>query len=181
MKTIFVFISLFSILSLADSHSKTDKHHEHREHGAHVHGGGTLAIAFDDLNGKIEFKGAAEGVLGFEYQPRSEKDKKAVAEAVAMFENNISKMVQFDPSLNCKFKKELIGQVPEKGEEGSGEHSDWAANFAVTCEKSPIGTNLTVDFSNIKRLKDVDITVLVGSVQKSAEFKGKKPVIIELK
>jgi hypothetical protein len=180
MKTIFVIVSLISILSFAKSHPTTEKHHEHREHGAHVHGGGTLAIAVDDLNGKVEFKGAAEGILGFEHQPRSENDKKTVTDAIALFENNISKMVQFDSSLNCQFKKEMIGQVPEKGHEGSGEHSDWAANFSVVCGKSPVGTKLTIDFTSIKRLKDLDITLLVGSVQKTAEFKG-KPVIIELK
>lgn len=181
MKTVFGLICLISTFSFAASHSKAEKHHEHREHGAHVHGGGTLAIAFDDLKGKIEFKGAAEGILGFEHQPRSAKDKKTVADAVLMFENDISKMIQFDPALNCQFKKEMVGQIPEEGEEGSGEHSDWAANFSVACGKSPLGTKLTIDFSNINRLKDLDITVLAGSVQKSAEFKGKKPVVLDLK
>lgn len=178
MKSIFFIISFFSILSFA---------HEHREHGAHEHGAGKLAIAFDDaqpgspaVKGKVEFKGAAEGILGFEHQPRNDKDKKIVADATAHFENDIGKLVQMDQSLDCKFTKELIGQVPEEGEEGSGEHSDWAANFNVTCAKSPVGTKMTVDFSSFKRLHDLDITVLAGNVQKSAEFK-KKPVAIELK
>jgi hypothetical protein len=157
-----------------------EKKHEHREHGAHVHGTGNLAIAFDDTKGKIEFKGAAEGILGFEHKPKNKKDEKAVADAVAHFENDIGKMIQMDASLGCQITKEMIGQVPEEGEEGSGEHSDWAANFNVVCSKSPIGTKIVIDFSSFKLLKDMDITVLAGSVQKSAEFK-KKPVTIELK
>jgi hypothetical protein len=181
MKTILILISLFSVLSLAAEPTKKEKRHEHREHGAHIHGGGTLAIAFDDMKGKIEFKGAAEGILGFEHQPRSDQDKKTVADAIAHFEKDISKMIQFDPSLNCQLTKDMIGQVPEEGEEGSGEHSDWAANFSVACGKSPVGTKLTVDFTSFKRIKDLDITVLAASVQKSAEYKGKKPVVIELK
>jgi hypothetical protein len=179
MKTIFIFVSLFTIVSIAET--KKEKHHEHREHGAHVHGGGTLAIAFDGATGKVEFKGAAESILGFEHQPKSEKDKKAVAQAIVNFEKNISKMVQFEPSLGCQFKTDLIGQVPEEGEEGSGEHSDWAAQFSLACSKSPIGSKLTVDFTSFTRVKDLDITILADSLQKSAEFKGKKPVIIELK
>jgi hypothetical protein len=181
MKTLFVLISFLSALCFADSHPKKEKHHEHREHGAHVHGGGTLAIAFDDAKGKVEFKGAAEGILGFEHQPRSDKDKKTVADEAAHFEKDISKLVQFDPSLNCQFQKDLIGQVPEEGEEGSGEHSDWAANFSVTCNRSPLGTKITIDFTSFKRIKDLDITALIGSAQKSAEYKGRKPVVIELK
>lgn len=151
-----------------------------RELGAHVHGNGNLSVAFDNSKGKVEFKGAAEGILGFEHQPRTAKDKKTVADATAHFENDISKMVSFDPSLNCKFKKEMIGQVPEEGHEGSGEHSDWAANFSVTCDKSPLGTKLTVDFSSFKLLHVVDITVLVEAAQKSAQFKA-QPVVIDLK
>ena len=89
-------------------------------------------------------------------------------------------MIQFDSSLNCQFTKEMIGQVAEEGEEGSGEHSDWAANFAVTCDKSPLGSKLTIDFAHFKRLKDIDVTILAGSIQKSVEFKG-KPITTELK
>lgn len=152
-----------------------------RELGAHVHGNGTLSIAFDANQGRIEFKGAAEGILGFEHQPRTAKDKKTVAEAVAHFENDIGKMVAFEPSLNCQFKKEMIGQVPEAGHEGSGEHSDWAANFSVHCNKSPLGTKLAIDFGSFKLLRTVSVAVLVEAVQKSAELRDGKPVSIDLK
>ncbi len=156
------------------------KKHDHREHGVHVHGSGNLAIAFDETKGKVEFKSAAEGILGFEHKPKNKNDEKVVADAIANFEKNISKMIQFDASLDCLFTKEIIGQVSEKDDEGSGEHSEWAANFTVVCAKSPIGTTLIIDFSSFKFLNDLDITVLAGSIQKSAEFK-KKPVSIELK
>lgn len=157
-----------------------EKHPEHREQGAHVHGQGSLAMAFDDKLGKIEFKAAAESILGFEYKAKNSRDQKVVDQAIKRFENEISKMIQFESSLNCQFRKELIGQIPEKGHEGSGEHSDWAANFSVTCTKSPLGTKITIDFSSFKLLHDLDITVLAGEIQKSAEFKG-KPIAIELK
>ncbi len=90
---------LAAILLLTTTAIAKEKKHEHREHGAHVHGAGNLAIAFDDAKGKIEFKGAAEGILGFEHKPKNKKDEKAVADAVAHFENDISKMIQMDASL----------------------------------------------------------------------------------
>ena len=170
--SILISILFFTFTSFAADKKK----HVHREHGAHAHGTGNLAVAFDDTKGKIEFKGAAAGILGFEHKSKNKKDEKAVADAVAHFENDISKMVQMDASLGCQFTKELIGQVPE---EGSGEHSDWAANFTVVCTKSPLGTKIVIDFSSFKFLKDLDITVLAGSLQKSAEFK-KSPVTVEL-
>lgn len=169
-----------TVLLSATAMAKDKKHSHHREHGAHEHGAATLAIAFDDAKGKIEFKGAAEGVLGFEHKAKSKKDEKAVADAVTYFETNIAKMIQLDSSLSCQFTKDMIGQVAEEGKEGSGQHSDWAANFTVTCAKSPVGTKVTIDFSYYKSIKDIDVTVLAGSLQKTAEFK-KKAITIELK
>lgn len=155
---------------------------KHQEHAAHVHGGGKLAIAFDKSVGKIEFKSSAESILGFEHKAKTAKDKKNVAEKTTSFEKEISKMIQFDPTLNCQFKKEMIGQVPEgndKDEKGSGEHSDWVANYTVTCVQAPIGTKITIDFTQFKALKDLDVTILIDALQKSAEFKG-QPIVIDL-
>jgi hypothetical protein len=180
MRKKFLMAVLFTVGAASLVSAKPRKKHDHREHSAHVHGAASLAIAFEDTHGRVEFKGAAESILGFEHQPHNDKDKKAVAEAAAHFEKEIEKLVQLDSKLGCQWAKELIGQVPEKGEEGSGKHSDWAANFTVVCTKSPLGTRLTVDFSSFKQLKDLDVTVLVGTVQKSAEFKG-KPITLELK
>ena len=118
--------------------------------------------------------------MGFEHQPKNKNDEKVVADAVAQFETQIGNMIKMDSSLACQFTKESISQIPEAGEKGLAEHSEWVANFTVACAKSPLGTKVVVDFSGFKLLKDMDITVLIGSVQKTAEFK-KKPVTIELK
>lgn len=157
----------FSALALKKKKS------EHREHEAHVHGAASLAIAFDGLKGRIEFKSASEAVMGFEYQPKSTKDKKIFEETVGKFDL-MDKLVQFDSSLDCVFKKEKIEMIPD------GEHSDFVANFDVTCGKSVLGSSVIIDFTRFSRLKDLDITVLAGSLQKSVEAKG-KPVTIQLR
>ncbi len=177
MKTMILFLVMITTSVFANSHKK--EKHEHREHGAHVHGSANLAIAFDDAKGKVEFKGAAEAILGFEHQARSEKDKKTLADATSYFEKEMSRMVKMDPALNCQFAKETVGQVPEEGEKNQAEHSDWSAVFTVTCAKAPVGSKITVDFTHFPHLNDLDITVLAGSIQKSAEYK-KKPVTIDL-
>ncbi len=152
----------------------------HREHAAHSHGSGSLAIAFDDSKGKIEFKAAAESILGFEHRAQSKKDQKTLAEAVHHFESDIGTMIIFDEALGCQIQKENIGQVAEAGEKEISQHSDWAANYTVTCKRSPVGSQVKVDFSSLPHLHDLDITVLAGSIQKSAEFKG-SPLVLDLK
>lgn len=159
---------------------------EHREHGSHEHGSAVLSIAFEDsqdkgsVTGRVEFKAAAQGILGFEHAAKSDKDKKILTEAVTDFATKISSRIQMDPKLNCQFTQDRVGMLVEKGHSGSGQHRDFAANFHVRCAKSPLGTVLVLDFTDLKKIKDIDVTVLVGNLQKSAELKM-KPVQLELK
>jgi hypothetical protein len=183
-----VLIALLGLILTAQA----DKH-EHREHEAHVHGGATLNIAFDQLNGKIEFKGAADGIVGFEHAAKSDKDKKTVADSILKFETGIASMVVFDPSLNCVITKELIeiqkeeaaaektkADSQQKSKKHKGEHSDFVANFKVACAKSIVGSKVTIDFKLFKQIKDLDVTILADTVQKTAEVK-RKPVTVEIK
>lgn len=160
-------ISIFLIATVFVLPVMAQNHHGHKhDHKAHQHGAGKLAIAFEGTKGEIEFEAAAVGVLGFEHKAKSEKDKKTLADAITLFETKISDMVKFDPALNCQFKKEKVEL------DSHGKHGDFEAEFQVTCDKSPEGTTIIVDFSAVKGLSDVDVTVLVGAVQKSAEYKS---------
>lgn len=176
MRLIFICTLFFSLTVNAKS--------KHQSHEAHVHGSATLAVAFDGNAGKIEYKGAADSVLGFEHKPSSDQDKKKIADATAIFETQIAQMIQFDSSLGCKFTNDRIGlffkeQSKDKNK-NTGEHSDWIANYSVVCAKSPVNTNLQIDFTRFEHIDDMDITLLIGNVQKSAEYK-KKVLKIELK
>jgi hypothetical protein len=182
MKLFFSILMVFAVPSFA-------KKKEHRHHEAHVHGGATLSIAFDQLKGKVEFKAASEGVLGFEHKAKSEKDKKKLSDVIAKFETSIGTMIKFDESIGCSFTKEKIEMASEKEEhdenekghsEHKGEHSDFVANYSVDCKKEIKGTKVTFDFTTFKGIKDLDVTLLVGDLQKSIEVK-RKPVTVELK
>lgn len=167
MKNLFV---ILAFVSLANAKPK-----QHREHHAHVHGAATLAIAFDGLNGKAELKGAAEALLGFEHEAKTENDKKILAQTILQMENNITQMIQLDPSLKCVFSKDKIEMTKEHGG-----HADFVANYNIRCEKSPLSTKIKIDFSALARIKDLDVTILVDHLQKSVEIKG-TPITIELK
>lgn len=173
---------LLAAPSFANHHSGKHRHQVHHEHSAHSHGSGTLNIAFDAEKGTVEFKAAAESILGFEYEASNDKDKKTVAEMTRKFETDIAKMIEMDPALGCQFQKEKISQVSETEAKGKkpSKHSDWSAIFSIICKGSPVGTTIKVDFSSFKSLKDLDITILASTLQKSAEYNG-MPVAIELK
>ncbi len=175
--------SLVLGLVLASTVVYAGKKKEHRHHEAHVHGGANLNIAFDGLKGKIEFKAASEGVIGFEHEAKSEEDKKKLNEAITKFEGSIGTLVKFDESAGCVFVKEKIEMVAEKEEhhakeekheDHEGEHSDFIANFNVTCQKDIKQSSLEIDFNSISGINDLDVTVLVGDLQKSAETKRNK-------
>lgn len=189
-----VVVFLCAGVALAHNHKKHSHSHSHREHGAHQHGAGQLGIAFEGANGKIEFKSPSESIFGFEHEARSEGDKKRQQEGLAKLENKISEIVVFDSSLNCRISKEKIEVVresaaaaasqdakPAKKAHKHAEHSETVAMFAVACDKSPVGTEITFNFQkHFPRLKDVDVQVIADAVQKAAEAK-KNGVKIQLK
>ncbi|MBX2988765.1 MAG: DUF2796 domain-containing protein [Bdellovibrionaceae bacterium] len=150
----------------------------HREHGAHEHGHGDLAIAFDGNNGRVELKAPSESIYGFEHAAKTDKQKKQIDDAFAKLESKIGEMVAFDPELKCAFTKDGIEIVRENDKSS---HSEVRAAFKVACEKSPLGRSLTLDVAKqFPKLRHTQVTVLTDSVQKSAEL-GKKSLTIELK
>lgn len=169
-------IAILSVSLLLQVASAKEAAKEHRHHHSHQHGSAELAIAFDKNQGKVEFKTPSDSIVGFEHMAKSAKDKKTLADATAAIEKNISKIIQFDGKLNCQFKKESIDMIQEKEEL----HSDFVANFIVTCGASPLATSLVIDFSSYAKLKDIDVSLLIDSLQKSVEIKSEKKVI-ELK
>jgi hypothetical protein len=158
--------SIFAGILLSLSALAIEKH-EHREHGAHVHGSAELSIAFDGLQGKIEFKSPSDSFVGFEHKAKSAADKKTRDKAFKKFETNISEIISFDKSLTCQITKDKIEIFAE-----SDTHSDTSASFTAKCEKSPLGTKITFNFQKFfPQLKDIDAQILIDSLQKSAEIK----------
>lgn len=140
----------------------------HREHKAHQHGAAKMAIAFDGLTGKITLELASEGIYGFEYVPKKDADKKKQQDGLKKLEDQISDIVMMAPELKCTIKKEKIEVDQHEG----GKHSDIDASFNVQCEKDPLGSTITFNVQkHFPKLKDVDIQILAGDLQKSVEAK----------
>ena len=138
----------------------------HREHKAHKHGAAKMAIAFENMKGKITWELASEGVYGFEYAPKTTADKKKQSEGLEKLEKNIDTMIVFAAENECKITKEKI----EVAQHEVGKHSDIDAAFIVVCKKDPAGSSVTFNIQKyFPKLKDVDVQILVGEFQKAVE------------
>lgn len=174
-----IIVILISFLTVA-AYSKGKPH---RQHGAHHHGAGSLGIAFDGVQGKLELKVPAESILGFEHTAKTDKDKKTQESQLSKLETNIGDIVVFDSSLKCAISKDKMEMVKDEQEATSkkAEHSDVLAVFNVACEKSIENTKVVFNFQKyFPKIHEIEIQILVGSVQKSAEAK-KSGTSVEIK
>ncbi|MCG7944546.1 MAG: DUF2796 domain-containing protein, partial [Candidatus Thiodiazotropha taylori] len=72
---------LLSIPLLAAS-NQLQADSDHEQHDAHVHGEAQMLIALDGTSLELEFKSPAMNIVGFEHQPKSEKQVNAVKAAM---------------------------------------------------------------------------------------------------
>lgn len=156
-------MKLFAAILFLASMALAKEKHAHREHGAHAHGAGSLGIVFEGASGHIEFKIPSESIFGFEHETKSDKDKKKKNEALAKLENKFFAMLVLDSALNCKVSKSKIEVIAE-----SNKHSDVVADYKVTCDKSPIGTEITFNFQKqFPKIKDLNVQIVLDNLQKS--------------
>ena len=157
MKKMSLFLAslLISNIALADHHGKSK--------GAHVHGTIKIEMAVEGKTIDIDIDGPAESFVGFEYTPKTAKEKKAWSDAETLWTKDlISKLFILDSSLGCKvteasFKQEVDEDHTAKDtKKEAGVHSDIEAEGKITCLKDLAGQNLVValkkHFPKIKKL-----------------------------
>lgn len=160
MKNIFIILFLFCSMAAA----KSQPGHAHREKGTHKHGIGEILIAFDGLNGNINFKAPGESIYGFEHKAKKVSDQKKQDDALLFLQKNISEMIRFEQSLKCVVTKDKFEMTQPKGEK----HSDLDAAFSVVCEKSLMDSTLIFNLqTTFPKLKHVSVKVIVDDLQKS--------------
>jgi hypothetical protein len=161
----FIAVSLFLQPAYAGK-----KGHAHG-HGAHAHGRGNIDIAIeaDGKTGAIEFKSPAESIYGFEHAAKSEKDKKAAADGLALLEAKIGTIVQFAPEAGCELSKKEIETHQD------GKHAEVEGAFGFSCKQSLLGTKVTFGVGEVfPKLKKVQVQVVGEKLQKALEVKDGK-------
>ncbi len=170
-KIIFCFITvLFSILSIAPGFSN-----EHSL-GAHEHGSIKIGLAIENNTAEIDIDGPAESFVGFEYSPKTTKEKKIFTDAQNQWVKNFNSLITFDKKLNCRvleasFEQELEAKEAHKTEnKEAGVHSDIEAHAKINCKTPIAGSLLTISlkktFKNIKKLS----VEIIGTETKSIEI-----------
>lgn len=136
------------------------------EHAAHTHGLVEVEIAFDQLNGVIQFSAPAESLLGFEHAPKTEKQKASAQNIERSFANQAQQIFQFEKNLKCQISYEKAAF------EYAGAHADFAASYKVKCKGDISKTKITIDLNKHKNVKFIRTTVISSGVQKAVKSTG---------
>ena len=170
--------STIALVSLLISTNSFSSDHGHGL-GAHEHGSIKVGIAIEGSSAEIDIDGPAESFLGFEYAPKTSKEKKIFKDLQTKWTSNLESMIAFDKLLNCKvteasFEQEVENPSETKSKKAdkkeSGTHSDIEAKAKITCAKNISGSMLTISLKKVfKNIKKLSVEV-VGTDTKSVEI-----------
>ena len=91
------------------------------QQSAHVHGLASINLAIDDEELQLEFVSPAESIVGFEYEPSTAAERKAVADAIALLRNP-AKLFVLPASAGCELHE------VEAERHAEGEHEEHASH-----------------------------------------------------
>ena len=90
------------------------------QQAAHVHGFASINLAIDGDELQIEFVSPAESIVGFEYEPSTAAERKAVAEAIALLRKP-EKLFDLPASAGCELHEV---EAERHAEDEHDEHAD---------------------------------------------------------
>jgi hypothetical protein len=177
------------------------------QQSAHVHGFATINLAIDDEELQIEFVSPAESIVGFEYEPSTAAERKAVADANALLRNP-AKLFVLPTSAGCELheveaerhaegdhdehaKHDEHGDHDEdehaKHDEddehahensGAGEsHSEFHAHYHFDCKSTAIETIDLRLFETWPRIEDIRWQALTPRGQIGGNIDASDPLI----
>ncbi|MBZ9898161.1 DUF2796 domain-containing protein [Mesorhizobium sp. BR1-1-6] len=132
---------MFIVISTA--HAEEDR----RELGPHVHGHGTLAIAFEANNVQMELAAPGMDIVGFEHEAETAEQKSAVETALADLKEPL-KLFALPDSAGCTVTSADVKVVAEEhedhhtkveageaagSEEHEAHHTEFRATYALAC------------------------------------------------
>jgi len=158
-----------------------------RSRKAHEHGSGKVNIAFETAKGApkgvVEIEAPAESIVGFEHQAKTAADKAKVTAALNTLKARFGEMVIFPAAAACKVtNKSAKVEAEHHDAKAKGakheEHSEVHAEFDVACAKPLSGLEIRFGFSKVfPKLHDVEVALLVGDQQSSADVENDKGVL----
>lgn len=171
---------------------------ERREHGAHEHGHGSLDVVTEGRELVIELRVPGVNVVGFEHEPRSEEQRRAVEQALGTFREGAKLFVPSETA-RCKIEQvevSLAGETHHEGEadetharherqgpEHNGEaHSELHGEYRFHCAASERLELLEVRvFDFLTGAEALEARVVTPTVQTAAELRPGKTTALKLK
>ena len=164
---------------------------------AHVHGEAVLKIVVDEAGALATFEAPAVDIVGFEYEPRTDAEKQAVADGIALL-SNPSTVLTLTPAAGCEatmvdVEFEAEGDEHHDDDEHGDEHHDddehgdehhdddeheeivehmsFHAEYDLACANAAAIEGLaTAVFGNFPALQEMEVEVITASGQKGAEL-----------
>lgn len=145
---------------------------------AHVHGVLKLDVAVDGRTLTIAIDSPLDNVVGFERAPRSDAEKKTVAEAVAQL-RAADRLFVIDPAAGCKLDQidldaPALGLGQPNADAPSG-HADLEGTFSFQCNDATKARFIDVGFFKAFR-NTRQIDVQIASPQGQFKRTLKQPV-----
>lgn len=162
---------------------------ETRQHGTHVHGIGTLNVAFDGKDLIIELESPAANVFGFEHAPENEQQNHKVEAAFELLLAG-EEMFNITPKAKCRLHGADIdsdmakGHSPEHhhehdrlvtGHTDNAGHSDLRVTYHFECESPRQLKAIDVMlFSYFPGFEEIEVQLLTPKKQTAVELTPQK-------
>ncbi len=159
------------VVSVAGAQNKPHGHHH-----AHAHGQGELELSIE--KGRIQgmLRVPMESLLGFEHAPKTDAQRTQVAGLRKLLEDP-SNLVAPPAAASCQVTSAAAESSMFTGTVKGG-HSELAYSFEWNCAKPDQLTSLGLPvFASHKRLKQLEVSLVVDGRQSSVRRNQKSPSI----
>lgn len=158
---------------------------------AHVHGFAEINLAIDGEELEIEFVSPADSIVGFEYAPSTDTEKKAVADAIELLQDP-DRLFDIPASAGCKLheveaERHAEGDHDDHTEHddhghddhGHGEekHSEFHAHYHFECDNPSIESIGLRLFETWPEIETVRVQALTPGGQTGGNIDARDPVI----
>lgn len=151
-----------------------------RQFGAHVHGASKLNIAIDGQTVTMELSAPANDIVGFEHQPRTDKQKAVVEQATQTLQDPL-KLFTLPRAAGCTVssaaverKLEEVKPAAAKADEAT--HSEFEGRYSLICTNTVALQDIEFPYFKLfPKADEIEVQVIVARGQKSFEVKRARP------
>lgn len=167
-------VSAATMLLLLSTGSRVGFAQKNKQH-AHVHGAAKLAIAIDSQKVSFDLDTPAEGLYGFEHEPKTPAEKKAVVDAHAQFTSHADDLFRFSKESGCTTTKTEVkkeGETGQKQPPAKQTHSDVNALVEFNCTKPVAGSKVVIALiQKFPHIKSIQVQIISDKIQRAETIK----------